>query len=191
MDLKGTQTERNLLLAYTGESLNRNLYTYFARQAREEGYEQIAEIFSETAGHEQEHARQELLRLGTSDVELPAGVYPVKGVGTTLTNLETAVSGEHYESATMYPDFANTAVREDFAEVGELFRYIATVEAIHERRFRTLLERVRAASVFLREDAVPWRCRVCGFVTAEREAPSSCPLCRQGRGFFECYAEAL
>ena len=111
MNLKGSQTEKNLLLAYMGESNNRNLYTYFAYQAKEEGYEQIAAIFLETAKHEHEHAKQELNLIGTSDVELPAGTYPVKGVGSTIANLENAVSGEHYEQTEMYPDFAKRLMR--------------------------------------------------------------------------------
>jgi len=128
MDLKGTKTEKNLLLAYTGESNNRNLYTYFADRAREEGYEQIAAIFLETADHEREHAGQELNLIQTSDIELPLMVYPVKGVGATVSNLETAVSGEHYEHVTMYPDFAKTADEEGFAEIAQLFRHIAGVD---------------------------------------------------------------
>ncbi|MEI7673904.1 MAG: rubrerythrin family protein, partial [Deltaproteobacteria bacterium] len=124
MDLKGTQTERNLLLAYTGESLNRNLYTFFAYQAKKEGYEQIAAIFLETADHEHEHARQELNFIQTSDIELPAGIYPVKGVGDTVSNLATSVAGEHYEQTTMYPEFAQTADEEGFFEIARMLRHI-------------------------------------------------------------------
>ena len=189
MNLKGTRTEKNLLLAYTGESNNRNLYTYFADRAREEGYEQIAGIFMETSDHELEHARQELGLIQTSDIQLPAMVYPVKGVGTTVSNLETAVSGEHYEQVTMYPDFAKTADEEGFSEVARLFRDIATVEACHEKRFLALLIRVKDGTVFRRAMTATWKCRVCGYSKEDREAPRICPICGRGRAFYELPAE--
>jgi rubrerythrin len=185
MDLKGTQTEKNLLLAYHGESNNRNLYTYFAYQAGEEGYEQIAEIFLETADHEHEHARQELKIIQTSDVELPTLVYPVKGVGDTLTNLETAASGENYEQTTMYPDFAKTADEEGFPEIAQLFRHIATAEAFHEERFLALLNNVKEGKVFTKDAVVKWKCRACGYVEEDREAPQKCPICALSRAYFE------
>jgi rubrerythrin len=189
MDLKGTKTERNLLLAYTGESNNRNLYTYFADRAQEEGFEQIAAIFRETAEHEREHAAQELRFIQTRDIELPAIVYPVKGVGATLSNLETAVSGEHYEQVTMYPGFANSADEEGFSEIARMFRYIATVEAYHEKRFIALLNRVKDGSVFRRTMVVNWKCRLCGYRREDREAPQCCPICGRSRAFFELPAE--
>ena len=189
MDLKGTQTEKNLLLAYTGESLNRNLYTYFAYEAKKEGYEQIAAIFLETADHEHEHARQELNLLGTRDVELPTGIYPVKGAGSTLSNLETAVAGEHYEQATMYPDFARTADEEGFSDIARLFRAIATVEAFHEKRYLALLNNVREGKVLGKDVAVKWKCRVCGYVKEASDAPDTCPVCAYGRSYFEVLAE--
>lgn len=185
MDLKGTQTEKNLLLAYTGESLNRNLYAFFAHRAKEEGYEQIAAIFLETAGHEHEHARQELNFIQTSDIELPAGIYPVKGVRDTLSNLETAVAGEHYEQSIMYPDFANMADGEGFPEIAQMLRHIATVEAYHEKRYLALLKNLKDGKVFAKDTAVKWKCRVCGYVKEQREAPESCPICAYGRAYFE------
>lgn len=185
MDLKGTQTEKNLLLAYTGESLNRNLYTYFAYEAKEKGFEQIAAIFLETAGHEHQHGKQELNLIQTSDVELPTGIYPVKGVSNTLQNLETAVAGEHYEQTIMYPNFARTAEEEGFAEVARLLRHIASAEARHEQRFRALLENVREGTVFRKNKAVEWKCRVCGYVEAGKESPQKCPVCECSQAYFE------
>jgi rubrerythrin len=189
MDLKGTQTEKNLLLAYTGESLNRNLYTYFAYQAKEEGYEQIAAIFLETADHEHEHARQELNFIKTSDIELPAGIYPVKGVGNTVSNLETSVSGEYYEQGTMYPEFAKTADEEGFSGIAQMFRNIATVEAHHEKRYRALLDNVKEGKVFKKDRVVKWKCRLCGYVKEDKESPHSCPICAYDRAYFELFAE--
>lgn len=188
MELKGTQTEKNLLLAYTGESNNRNLYTYFAYKAKEEGYEQIAAIFLETADHEHAHARQELHYIQTSDIELPAMVYPVKGVGGTISNLETAVSGEHYEQNIMYPEFAKTAHEEGFFEIAGMFRHIATVEAHHEERYRALLDNVKEGKVFKKAAVVKWKCRVCGYVKEDREAPQECPICKYSRAYFELWA---
>jgi rubrerythrin len=189
MDLRGTQTEKNLLLAYTGESLNRNLYTYFAYRAKEEGYEQIAAIFLETADHEHEHGRQELNFIRTSDIELPTLVYPVKGVGNTVSNLETAVSGEYYEQSIMYPEFAKTADEEGFSEIAQMLRHIATVEAYHEKRYRSLLHTVREGKVFRKDRAVKWKCRVCGYVIEDKEAPHNCPICAYGRAYFELLGE--
>lgn len=189
MDLKGTQTEKNLLLAYHGESNNRNLYTYFGYRAQEEEYEQIAAIFFETANHEHEHARQELKLIGTSDIELPAVVFPVKGVGSTLANLEIAVSGEQYEQSIMYPEFAKTADQEGFPEIAELFRCIATVEAFHEKRYRALLNNVKEGRVFEKDTVAKWKCRACGYVKEGKEAPDTCPVCGYGRAYFELFAE--
>ena len=189
MGLRGTQTEKNLLLAYHGESNNRNLYTYFGYRAQEEGYEQIAAIFFETANHEHEHAKQELNFIGTSDIELPAIVFPVKGVGNTRSNLETAVSGEQYEQSTMYPEFAKTADEEGFPEIARMFRHIATVEAQHEMRYRALLRNVKEGKVFQKDTMVKWKCRACGYVKEDREAPDTCPVCGYGRAYFELVAE--
>jgi rubrerythrin len=189
MGLEGTQTEKNLLLAYHGESNNRNLYTYFGYRAQEEGYEQIAAIFLETASHEHEHARQELNFIGTRDIELPTVVYPVKGVSNTLSNLETAVSGEQYEKSIMYPEFAKTADEEGFPEIAQMFRHIATVEAFHEKRYRALLNNVKEGKVFRKDAIVKWKCRVCGYVTEDKEAPDSCPICGYGRAHFELVGE--
>jgi len=188
MDLKGTKTEKNLLLAYSGESNNRNLYTYFASQAKEEGYEQIAAIFLETADHEKEHAKQELKFIQTRDVEL-AGIFPVKGIGRTVSNLETAVSGEHYEQREMYPEFAKTADAEGFTAIAEMFRHIASAEAQHEKRYRALLNNVKEGKVFKKDTVVKWKCRVCGYVNEDKEAPNTRPICSYDRAYFELLAE--
>ena len=189
MELKGTQTEKNLLLAYSGESLNRNLYTFFAYKAKEEGYEQIAGIFLETADHEHQHGKQELDFIQTSDIELPTAIYPLKGVADTLSNLETAVSGEHYEQSIMYPDFAKKADEEGFPQIAQMLRHIATVEAYHEKRFRALLNNMKEGKVFRKDMAVKWKCRVCGYVKKDKEAPNTCPICAYGRAYFEVFAE--
>ena len=189
MNMKGTETEKNLLLAYHGESNNRNLYTFFADKAKEEGYEQIAAIFIETANHEHEHARQILNFIQTRDIELPAVIFPVKGVSDTISNLETAVSGEHYEKSIMYPDFAKTADEEGFAEVAKMLRLIATVEAQHEKRYRALLKNVNEGKVFRKDKSVKWKCRMCGYVKKGKEAPEICPICGYGRAYFELFME--
>ena len=189
MNLKGTQTEKNLLLAYTGESNNRNMYTFFSDQARKEGYEQIGAIFSETAGHEREHARQELNLIQDSDIELATLVYPVKGIGNTRANLETAVSGERYEQQIMYPEFAQTAEDEGFPDIARLLRHIADVEAYHEKRFLSLLRLIKQRSVFQRDRAVTWKCRVCGYLKMDQSAPLNCPICECDRAHFEVLDE--
>lgn len=189
MNLKGTYTEKNLLLAYTGESNNRNLYSFFAYQAKKEGYEQISAIFLETADNEQEHARQELNLMQTSDIELPSIVYPVKGVFNTVNNLETAFSGERYESNVMYPDFALKADEEGFPEIAGLFRNIAGIEAQHEKRFFALLQNIKEGRVFKKDSPVQWKCRICGYVFEDREAPDICPVCYYSRAFFEIQVE--
>lgn len=189
MNLKGTQTEKNLLLAYHGESNNRNMYTFFADKAKEEGYEQIAAIFIETASHEYEHARQILRFIQERDIELPALIYPVKGVGNTISNLETAVSGEHYEKSIMYPDFAKTADEEGFSEIAQMLRFISTVEAHHEKRYRALLKNMREGRVFRKDKAVKWKCRECGYVNKGKDAPQSCPICGYSYAYFELFAE--
>jgi rubrerythrin len=189
MDLKGTKTEKNLLLAYTGESNNRNLYSFFASQAKKEGYEQIAAIFLETAGHEKEHARQELNFIKTSDIEIPASIFPVKGVGNTISNLETAATGEHYEQTVMYPEFAGIADEEGFHEIAETLRNIAIVEAMHEKRYLALLNNLKEGEVFKKNTIVTWKCRICGYVKEGRESPDKCPLCLCNRAFFELLAE--
>ena len=153
------------------------MYTYFSYQAKEEGYEQIAALFLETAGHEHEHARQELNFIQTSDIELPAGMYPAKGVGNTVSNLETAVAGEHYEQSIMYPEFAKTADEEGFFEIAKMLRHIATVEARHEERYRALLNNVKEGKAFTKDTVVKWKCRVCGYVKEDKDVTQPSHMC--------------
>ncbi|HPW37407.1 MAG TPA: ferritin family protein [Syntrophorhabdus sp.] len=189
MDLKGMQTEKNLLVAYHGESNNRNMYTFFAEKAKEEGYEQVAAIFIETANHEYEHAKQILNIIQMRDIELPKVIFPVKGVGNTISNLQTAVSGEHYEKSIMYPDFVKIADEEGFTDVAKILRFITSVEAEHERRFRILLQNMKAGKIFRKDSVVKWKCRACGYVKKNRNAPKVCPLCRCSRAYFELFTE--
>jgi len=189
MKLKGTQTEKNLLLAYHGESNNRNMYTFFAEKAKEEGYEQIAGIFIETAKHEYEHARQILGFIQERDIELPAVVFPVKAVANTISNLETAVSGEHYEMSIMYPDYAKTADEEGFSEISRMLLLIASVEAEHEKRYRALSKNLKEGTVFRKNSVVKWKCRVCGYVKKGKDAPQNCPICGYSCAYFEISAE--
>jgi len=175
MDLKGSQTEKNLLAAFAGESQARNKYTYFASVAKKEGYEQIAAIFLETADNEKEHASLLAKKLGL-----------VQG---TAENLEAAASGENYEWTSMYREFAEVARKEGFEEIAGMFTEIAEVEEEHEKRFRRLLERVRSATVFKRETPIKWHCRNCGYVHEGTEAPEVCPACKHPRSFYEPLAE--
>ena len=188
MQLKGSKTERNLLLAYGGESQNRNLYTFFALKAKEEGYEQIAEIFLKTADNEKEHARQELKLIQTGEVEL-SGIFPVQGIGDTEANLKVAVNGEHYEHTIMYPEFGRIADEEGFTEIAAMFRYIAGVEGQHENRYSALLTSVKAKKVFKKDSVVKWNCRICGYLHESKDAPITCPLCAYDQAHFELLAE--
>lgn len=171
MELKGSQTEKNLLAAFAGESQARNKYTYFATVARKEGYEQIAAIFEETAENEKEHAKLWARILGL--------------ISTTDKNLEEAANGERYEWTEMYKEFAEIAEKEGFGEIAKLFREIAEVEEQHEIRYRRLLERVRANTVFRREQPIQWHCRNCGYVHEGTEAPEVCPACGHPKSFYE------
>lgn len=175
MQLKGTQTEKNLLAAFAGESQARNKYTYFASVARKEGYEQISAIFQETAENEKEHAKLWAKLLGY--------------IGTTEQNLEEAVKGEHYEWTVMYKEFAEVAKKEGFDDIAKLFTEIAEVEEQHEIRYRKLLDRVKNGSVFSRPVSIRWRCRNCGYVYEGTQPPETCPACAHPRAFYEPLAE--
>ena len=187
MKLKGTQTEKNLLSAFAGESQARNRYTYFASQARKEGYEQIGAIFEETANQEKEHAKREFKFLEGGDVEITAA-FPAGVIATTLENLKAAAAGEHYETTDMYPNFAETARKEGFAEISAFFSKIATVEARHEQRYLALAKNVAEGKVFKREKSVRWVCRNCGYVYEGTEAISTCPVCAHPQAFYELEA---
>jgi rubrerythrin len=187
MELKGSRTEKNLLTAFAGESQARNRYTYFASQARKEGYEQIAAIFEETANQEKEHAKREFKFLKGGEVGI-AAAFPAGVIGNTLENLNAAAAGEHYENIKMYPDFAKTADKEGFSEIADVFRSIAIAEKRHEDRYVALAKNITEGRVFKREKPVRWVCRNCGYVHQGTEPPEVCPSCAHPRAHFELEA---
>ncbi|KYK23143.1 rubrerythrin [Thermoplasmatales archaeon SM1-50] len=186
--LKGTQTEKNLLAAFAGESQARNRYSYFASQAKKEGYEQIAAIFLETAENEKEHAKVFLKHLQGGMVEITA-MYPAGVIGATAENLKEAAEGEKAEWGTIYPDFASIAEKEGFPEVASSFKYIAQVEAYHEKRYRALCANLEKKEVFKKENVIRWKCRNCGYVHEGIEAPNKCPACQHPQSYYEIYTE--
>lgn len=187
MDLKGSQTEKNLLTAFSGESQARNRYTYFASQARKEGYQQICAIFEETANQEKEHAKREFKFLKGGEVEI-AAAFPAGVIGSTLENLKEAAAGEHYEWTDMYPGFAETADKEGFPEIATVFRNIAVAEKRHEERYVALAKNITEGTVFKREKSVRWVCRNCGYVHEGTEPPETCPACAHPQPYFELEA---
>jgi len=187
MNLKGSQTEKNLLTAFSGESQARNRYSYFASQARKEGYQQIAAIFEETANQEKEHAKREFKFLEGGEAEISAA-FPAGVIGNTLENLKAAAAGEHYENTEMYPGFAETAEKEGFTEIAAVFRKIAVAEKRHEQRYVALAKNITKGLVFKREKTVRWVCRNCGYVQEGPEAPTVCPACAHPQSYFELEA---
>ncbi len=185
---KGSETEKNLLAAFAGESQARNRYTYFASAARAEGYEQIADIFLETAANEKEHAKVFFNHLQGGEATIIAG-YPAGTIGKTKANLEAAAAGEKMEWGTLYPDFAGIAKAEGFPEVARSFEQIAKVEKFHEGRYRKLIKNVTDKAVFAKKKAVKWHCRNCGYIFAGAAAPKICPACRHPQSFYELLAE--
>jgi len=188
MDLKGSQTEKNLLAAFAGESQARNRYTFFASVAKKEGYEQISGVFQETADNEKEHGQLFFNHLKGGTAEITA-TYPAGITGTTAKNLLAAAEGEKLEWGTLYPGFAEVAEKEGFKDVGKTFRMVASVEAYHERRYRKLLASVEQGTVFKRSSTIKWKCRNCGHVYEGVEAPDKCPVCSHPRSFFEIWVE--
>ena len=186
--LKGSETEKNLLKAFAGESQARNRYTYFMNVAKKEGYEQIAGIFQETADNEKEHAEIYFKHLEGGDVEITA-VYPAGKIGTTTENLLAAAEGEKMEWGTLSPGFQKKANEEGFDKVAESFKEIGDVEEKHEERYRKLLENVKAGTVFKRSKVVEWKCRNCGYVHEGKEAPKVCPACKHPQSYYELRAE--
>ncbi len=182
--IKGTLTEQNLLKAFAGESQARNRYTYFAKVAQKEGYEHIAAVFLETAEQEKQHAKQFFKFLEGGMVEITAS-YPAGVISTTAENLEAAAAGEHEEWTDLYPEFARIAEEEGFKKVATAFKMIAKVEAEHEARYKTLLERVKAEKVFEREEEIEWQCRKCGYVHKGKKALENCPACEHPKAYFE------
>jgi rubrerythrin len=186
--LKGTRTERNLLTAFAGESQARNRYSYYASQARKEGYEQIADIFAETADQEKEHAKRFFKFLEGGEVEIQAA-FPAGCIGSTAENLSAGAAGEHYEHTEMYPGLAAIARDEGLEGIAAVFEAVAVAEKQHEKRYLGLLENVQKGAVFKRDSQVMWRCRNCGYVHEGREAPQICPACAHAQAHFELLAE--
>ena len=186
--IKGSQTEKNLLAAFAGESQARNRYTYFASVAKKEGYEQIAAIFSDTADNEKEHAKRFFEQLEGGDVEIVAS-YPAGVIADTAANLEAAANGERMEWTSIYKDFAETARQEGFKEIATLFKEISEVEEGHEARYRKLHENVVNGKVFTRDEPTQWRCRNCGYVHEGKSAPKVCPACKHPQAYYEILSE--
>jgi rubrerythrin len=186
--IKGTETEKNLLKAFAGESQARNRYTYFAGVARKAGYEQIANIFAETAENEKEHAKVFFKYLEGGDLEITAA-YPAGVIGETRANLEAAAAGEKAEWSDIYPTFEKTARAEGFPEVAVSFKQIAEVEEFHEKRYRKLAMNIAAGEVFKKPAAVKWHCANCGYVHEGPEAPAVCPACKHPQAYYELLAE--
>ena len=188
MELKGSQTEKNLLTAFAGESQARNRYTYAASKARKEGYVQISNIFEETASQEKEHAKRLFKLLEGGEVEIQAA-FPAGVIGTTAENLEAAAGGENFEWTEMYPGFAKTAREEGFDDIAAAFEAIAVAEEQHEKRYLGLLANVENGTVFKKDKPVVWRCQNCGYIHEGPEAPEVCPACDHPQAHFELLAE--
>ncbi len=186
--LKGTQTEKNLLTAFAGESQARNRYTYYASKAKKEGYVQISDIFAETADQEKEHAKRLFKLLEGGEVEI-SGAFPAGTIDPTVENLKAAAAGENYEHTEMYPGFAKIAEEEGFSDIAAVFLAIAVAEKQHEKRYLDLAANIDAGRVFKRETPVVWRCRNCGYLHEGNEAPETCPACDHPQAHFELLGE--
>jgi rubrerythrin len=186
--LEGTQTERNLLKAFAGESQARMRYNYFAKQARTEGLEQIAALFEETAINEKAHAKRFFKFLEGRMVEITA-TYPAGKIGTTLENLKAAADGENEEWTELYPAFAETAEKEGFKEVATAFKMIARVEKAHEERYLKLYKNLEEGKVFEKDGKLTWKCRNCGYLHEGIKAPKMCPACLHPQAYFELMDE--
>jgi len=186
--LKGTQTEKNLLKAFAGESQARNRYEFFAKVAREEGYVQISNIFQKTANEEKQHAKRYFKFLEGGDAEITAS-YPAGKIGTTAENLKAAAMGENEEWTKLYPKFAEIAAQEGFPQIATAFKMIAKVEAEHEKRYNKLLKNVEEGTVFKKGQKVKWVCINCGYVHEGESALENCPACQHPKAHFEVYEE--
>ena len=182
--LKGTKTEQNLLKSFAGESQARMRYNYFAKQAKKEGLEQIAAIFTETAINERAHAKRFFKFLEGGEVEITA-TYPAGKIGTTLENLKASAEGENEEWTDLYPEFARVAEEEGFKEIASAWKLIAKVEKAHEDRFKTLYNNLEAGKVFERNGKIMWKCRNCGYIHESEKAPKICPACLHPQSYFE------
>lgn len=189
MNLRGSETEKNLLKAFAGESQASNRYEFAAKVAKKEGYEQIAGIFQITADQEKQHAKRFFKFLeGGEGVEITA-IYPAGKIGTTMENLRAAAEGENEEWSVLYPEFAKVAEAEGFKEVAIAFKMIAKVEAEHEKRYRLLMKNIEDNKVFVRDEEKTWVCRNCGYVHKGKKAPEKCPACLHPQSYFELFAE--
>lgn len=186
--IKGTRTEQNLITAFAGESQARNRYTYFAGQARKDGFMQIAAIFEETANQEKEHAKRFFSFLEGGEVQVMAN-FPAGVIGATHENLLAAAAGENYEHTTMYPEFAKIAQEEGFDAIAQVFRYISVAEKQHEKRYRDLAANIEKDRVFKREAKVVWRCINCGYLHEGDKALAACPACAHPQSYFELLGE--
>jgi rubrerythrin len=186
--LKGSQTEKNLVIAFAGESQARNRYTYFAGAARKEGLMQIADIFAETADQEKEHAKRFFKFLEGGDIEITES-FPAGTIGTTLENLRAAAAGEEHEWTDMYPGFAKIAREEGFEQVAKAFDAVSIAEKQHGKRYTDLADNLEAGRVFKRAGKVVWRCRNCGYLHEAEEAPEVCPACLHPQSYFELLGE--
>ncbi|MCG6892529.1 MAG: rubrerythrin family protein [Desulfobacteraceae bacterium] len=187
-NLKGSQTEKNLIASFAGESQARNRYTYFAGKARKDGLVQIADIFEETANQEKEHAKRFFKFLQGGEVEVTAA-FPAGVVGPTLENLRAAAAGERHEHTEMYPGFAKVARQEGFDDIAKVWEAVSVAEKQHEKRYLDLAANIEAGRVFKREQAVVWRCRNCGYLHEGPEAPEVCPACAHPQAHFELLGE--
>ncbi len=186
--LKDTETEKNILTAFAGESQARNRYTFFASKAKKEGYEQVAAIFAETADQEKEHAKRLFKFLEGGEVEISAS-FPAGVIGTTLENLKASAGGERYEHTEMYPGFATRAREESFDDISRVFEAIAVAEKQHEKRFNALAANIEAGRVFARDTKQVWRCRNCGYLHEGEQATDACPACAHPQAYFELLGE--
>jgi len=186
--IKGSQTEKNLLISFAGESQARNRYTFFASQAKKEGLIQISDIFIETANQEKEHAERFFKYLEGGELEITSS-FPAGVIGTTFENLLAAAEGEEYEWSVMYPAFAETAREEGFDEIAQTFDSIIIAEKQHDRRYKALAENIKEGRVFKRNGTVTWRCRNCGYLHEAPDAPELCPACKHPQAHFELLSE--
>ena len=186
--IKGTQTEKNLLTSFAGESQARMRYTYFASAAKKEGYEQIAAIFLETAEQEKEHAKRMFKWLEGGMVEITAS-YPAGVIGNTLENLKAAAAGENEEWTADYPKFADVADAEGFPEIALMYRNIAIAEKGHEERYLAFVKNIEDGKVFVKDEETVWQCRNCGYIFVGKEAPQVCPACLHPQAYFEVKKE--
>lgn len=186
--LKGSKTEKNLLKSFAGESQARNRYTYFAKVAKKEGYEQISAIFAETAENEVQHAKVFFKFLEGGDLEITAA-YPAGVIGNTLENLRAAAAGENLEWTTLYKEFGEVAREEGFDDIADTYENIAKVENFHEKRYNALISNVENNAVFRKSGSVKWHCRKCGYIHEGETPPQCCPSCNHPQGYFEILAE--